>query len=90
MDEVCREVSFLAETVVQRVSGFHVRGDTVFVVGVVPTVVTSLVRVVEKLVGSFVEVVVILVGDNELDWRSASDLHISDVNRTVLINLGVR
>jgi len=89
LDEVRREVGFLAETVVQRVSGFHVRGDTVFVVGVVPTVITGLVRTVEKLVGGFVEVVAVLVRNHELDRRSASDPHSSDGNSTVFNNLGV-
>ena len=82
-------VSFLAETVVQRISGLHVRGDTVFVVGVVPAVVTGFVRAVQELLGGFVEVVVVLVGNNEFDRRGAPALHISGVVSTVLNNSGV-
>ena len=89
LDKIRRQLSFLAETVIQAVSGFHIRGDTVFVVGVVPAVVTGLVRTVQELVGGFVEVVVILVGNDEFDRRGASDLYISDVVSTVLTDLGV-
>jgi len=79
LDEVCREVGFLAEPVVERVSGFAVRGNAVLVVSVVPAVVTGLVRAVEELVGGFVEAAVILVGNDEFDRRGTSDLYISDV-----------
>ena len=90
LDEVCRQVGFLAESVVQRISGCHVRGDAVLVVGVVPAVVTGFVRTVEELLGSFVEVVVILVGNDKFDRYGSPDLHISDVVLTVLISLGGR
>ena len=89
LDEVRRQVSFLAESVVQRISGFDVRGDAVFVVGVVPAVVTSLVRTIQELLGGFVEVVVILVGNDELDRRGTSNLYVSDVVSTVLNDLRV-
>ena len=75
LDEVCCQIGFLAESVVERVSGGHIRGDAVFVVGVVPAVVTGFVRTVEELVGGFVEVVVIFVRNDELDGCSTSDLY---------------
>jgi len=89
LDEVCREISFLAETVVQRISGFPIRGDTILVVGVVPAVVTGLVRAVEELVGGFVEVVVIFVRNDELDGCSTSDLYNSGLKPSVLDSSGV-
>jgi len=84
LDEVCRQVNFLAEPVVQRISCFDVRGDAVLVVGIVPAVVTGFVRTVEELLGNFVEVVAVLGGNNDLDRRGASDLYISNVVLTVL------
>jgi hypothetical protein len=82
-------VSFLAETVVQR--GFRIRGDTILIVGVVPTpaVVTGLVRAVKELLGGFVEVVVTLVRNDELDRRSTSDLHSSGLKPSVVTSSGV-
>jgi len=89
LNEIRCQVCFLAETVVQRISGCHVRGDTVVVVGVVPAVVTGLVRTVEELLGGFVEVVVVLVGNDNFDRRGASDLHISAIVLTVFEIMGV-
>jgi hypothetical protein len=52
--------------------------------------VTRLVRAVEELLSSFVEVVVGLVGDDEFDRRGTPDLRSSSVTSTVLDGLEVR
>jgi len=87
-----RQIGFLAELVIQRISCFEVRGDAVLVVDVVPTstVVTGFVRTVEELVGSFVEVVVGLVGNDKFDRCGSPDLYISGAVLTVISSLGVR
>jgi hypothetical protein len=41
------------------------------------------------LLGGFVEVVAVLVGNNEFDRCGASDLHVSDVVLTIFKCLGV-
>lgn len=79
LDGIRRQIGFLVESVVERTSGFRVRRDAVFVVSVVPTIVAGFVRAVEELLGGFVEVVVVLVGDGKFNRCGASDLHISDV-----------
>jgi hypothetical protein len=86
LNEVRSKISFISQLFVERVPCRRVRRDAVGVGVVVPTEFSGTIRTVKELSRGFVEVVVPLIGNNKLDRRSSTYLHVSGYYLPVLIH----
>lgn len=88
LNEVRGQARLLTEGIVEYPLGFRFRGNTISMVGIIPTDFGGTVCTVKELASGIVEIVAVLVGNGELHDSGSTDLHISHYSMGVLIDIG--